>query len=123
MTALEELAFAHGNFSKGIVRYLNMLRSSHRSASAATARTTPVTTGLLVFISGAAHGSNLPNTAQAIDSSVWDDENKLARLIRETPAKARASPACGAPGSCRRLPPRHPSKVKRPRSCGTLGGL
>ena len=93
MTALEELAFAHGNFSKGIVRYLNMLRSSHRSASAATARTTPVTTGLLVFISGAAHGSNLPSTTQATGSTVWDGEKKLACMVREALAKARSRPS------------------------------
>ena len=46
VTALEELALLCGSFSVGTDRYLDMLRSSHRSASAATVGTTPVTTGL-----------------------------------------------------------------------------
>ena len=98
MTALEELAFAQGNFSESTGRYLDMLHSSHRSTSAATAGTTPVTTGLLDLISRAAHGKNLPNTAQAIDFDVWDDKEKLARITRETPAKAKDKPGLRCPG-------------------------
>ena len=89
MTALEELTVAYCSLSEDMIRYLNMLRSSHGSASAATAGTTPVTTGLLVFISGAAHGNNLPIIVQAIDSNVWEDGKQLARMIRDTLAKAK----------------------------------
>ena len=82
----------HGDVSEEMVRYLNMLRSSHRSASAATAGTTPLTTGLLVLISGAAHGENPPSTAQAIDSNVREDRKKPARRIRDTLAKIKEKP-------------------------------
>ena len=78
-----------GSFSVGTDRYLDMLRSSNHSASAATAGTTPVTTGLFVLISGAAHGNNVPSTVQAIDSCVWGNDTKLARVIRKTLSKAR----------------------------------
>ena len=66
-----------------------------------------MTTGLIDLTSGAALGSNLPNIAQAAYSNVRDDDmKKLARMTREKPAEAKdTSPACGAPGSCRRLPP------------------
>ena len=119
MTVLEELAFAHGNFSEEIVRYLIMLRSGHRSAFAVTAGNTPVTTGLLILISGAAHGSNLPNIAQAIDSNVRKDEKELARIIRKTLAKAKGKPGLRCPGQLPSITPRHHSEVRRPRS-GTL---
>ena len=84
VTALEEMAFLYSNLSEDMVRSLNMLRSSHCSASAATAGTTPVTTGLLILISGAAHGNNLLNIVQTIDSNVWENKKKLARRIRDT---------------------------------------
>ena len=97
----------HGSFSEDIVRYLNMLRSSHRSASAATAGTAPMTTGLLDFTSGAAHGNNLPSTVQATDSNVWDDEMKLTRMTRETLAKAKGKPGLRCSGQLPSITPRH----------------
>jgi hypothetical protein len=112
VTALEELPFAHGSFSEGIVRYLNVLRLSHRSVSAATAGTTPVMTGLLGLISGAAYGRNLPNTVQAIDLNVRDDEKKPARMVRETPAKAKDKPGLRCPGQLPSVISRHPSEVR-----------
>ena len=119
MTKLEELAFAHGKFSERIVRYLDMLRSSHRSASAATAGTT----GLLVLISGAAHGRNLPSTVQATDSNVRDSKAELARMAREALARAKGKPGLWCPGQLPSITPRHRFEVRRPRCCGTLGGL
>jgi len=74
------------------------------------------------LISGAAHGNNLPNIAQAFDSSVGNDEKKLARMIRETLAKAKDKPGLRCPGQLPSIIPRYPSEVRRQRS-GTLGGL
>ena len=44
----------------------------------------PVTTGLLVLISGAASGNNLANIVQAVDSNKWPDEKRLIRVIKRT---------------------------------------
>ena len=122
VTALEEVAFAHGSFSEDIVRCLVMLRSGHHSACAATAETTPVTTGLLILTSGVAHGNNLPNIAQAIGPNVRKDEKKPPRIIREALAKAKDKPGLRCPGQLLSITPRHHSEVRRPRS-GKPGGL
>jgi len=100
------------SFSEGIVRYLDMLRSSHRGAFTATAGTTPVATGLLILISGAAHDSNLPSISQAAHSSVRDGEKKLVRMIREALAKARDKPGLRCPRQLPSITPRHPSEVR-----------
>ena len=67
-SALEELAFEHGGFPTGSVRYLNMFRSD-RDSITGSGLEVPVTTGLLVLISGAASGNNLANIVQAVDSN------------------------------------------------------
>ena len=113
VTALEKLAFVHCRLSADIVYYLNLLRSGHISGAAIPGKI-PMTTGHLVLVSGAAHGNNLLSIVQAIDTNVWDDEKKLARVIRETLAKAKdhaedhrlksaANPADVSASLCREL--------------------
>ena len=58
------------------MRYLNMLRSD-RDSFMGSGLEVPVTTGLLVLISGAASGNNLANIVQAVDSNKWPDEKRL----------------------------------------------
>ena len=82
-SALEELAFEHGGFPTGSVRYLNMFRSD-RDSITGSGLEVPVTTGLLVLISGAASGNNLANIVQAVDSNKWPDEKRLIRVIKRT---------------------------------------
>ena len=65
------------------VRYLNMLRSD-RDSFMGSGLEVPVTTGLLVLISGAASGNNLANIVQAIDSNKWPDEKRLILVIKRT---------------------------------------
>jgi len=65
------------------VRYLNMLRSD-RGSIMGSGLEVPVTTGLLVLISGAASGNNLANIVQAVDSNKWPDEKRLIRVIKRT---------------------------------------
>jgi hypothetical protein len=73
-SGLEELAFEHGGFPVESVRFLNKLRSDVVSVTASGPET-PVTTGLLVFICGAALGNILATIVQAIDSDVWYDRS------------------------------------------------
>ena len=82
-SALEELAFEHVGFPAESVRYLNMLRSD-RDSFMGSGLEVPVTTGLLVLISGAASGNNLANIVQAVDSNKWPDEKRLIRVIKRT---------------------------------------
>ena len=50
------------------MRYLNMFRLD-RDSITGSGLEVPVTTGLLVLISGAASGNNLANIVQAVDSN------------------------------------------------------
>ena len=68
--------FEHVGFPAESVRYLNMLRSD-RDSIMGSGLEVPVTTGLLVLISGAALGNNLVNIVQAVDSNKWPDEKRL----------------------------------------------
>ena len=48
-----------------------------------------MTTGLLVLFSATAKGNSLATIAQAIDTSKWDDEAKLAQVIRAAHTKVK----------------------------------
>ena len=70
------------------MRYLNLLRANLLSDTVGALKI-PVTTGLLVLLSGAAHGNKLASLVQALDANEWADEKLLARTIRETLKKVK----------------------------------
>ena len=53
-----------------------------------------------------------PKIVQAINSNVWKDEKKPARMIRETLAKAKDKPGLQCPGQLPSVTPRHHLEVR-----------
>ena len=49
---------------------------------------TPVTTALLILLSGAARGKPLGPFVRSIDTNPWSDDKKLNRVMHDTLAKA-----------------------------------
>ena len=49
----------------------------------------PMTTALLILLSGAARGKPLGPFVRSIDTNPWSDDKKLKRVIHDTLAKAK----------------------------------
>ena len=87
-TAPEELALLYGDVPERLIDFVNKVYTGALGAGANDMQT-PVTTALLLLLSGAARGKPLGPFVRSIDTNPWPDDKKLNRVIKETLAKAK----------------------------------
>ena len=87
-TVPEELALLYGDVPEHLIGFLNKVYTGALGAGANDMQT-PVTTALLLLLSGAARGKPLGPFVRSIDTNPWPDDKKLNRVIKETLAKAK----------------------------------
>ena len=84
----EELALLYGDVPEPLIDFVNKVYTGGLGAGANDMQT-PVTTALLLLLSGAARGKPLGPFVRSIDTNPWPDDKKLNCVIKKTLAKAK----------------------------------
>ena len=87
-TVPEELALLYGDVPEPLIDFVNKVYTGGLGAGANDMQT-PVTTALLLLLSGAARGKPLGPFVRSIDTNPWPDEWRLNSVIKKTLAKAK----------------------------------